>query len=70
MADQQTPEPSEPGKPSETPTETPPPGPGVETPGGPAEVPAETPPLSPDIDQPSPGADPNPTPISPVGSGS
>lgn len=68
MADQghpETPEPTPPGRPSETPSETPPLQPDRDNPGGPD----ETPPLSPDIDQPSPGADPNPTPISPIGAG-
>ena len=66
---QETPEPSQPGSPSETPTETPPVRPDTDNPGSPDQAPAETPPLSPDIDQPAPGADPNPTPISPIGVG-
>jgi hypothetical protein len=66
---QETPEPSRPGSPSEAPSETPPLTPDTDTPGSPDQAPAETPPLSPDIDQPAPGAEPNPTPISPIGAG-
>ena len=53
---EETPEPSEPGQPTQ--------------PGQPSEAPQEAPPSGPDIDVPSPaspGNDPSPTPISPVG---
>ena len=81
MTDQlppETPSPGQPGKPTETPQETPPVGPDTdrpdpqtqpESPVAPTEVPPETSPPSPDFDQPAPGADPNPTPVSPIGEG-
>ena len=65
----QDPQPAKPGQPDEAPPETSPPGPDIDRPGNPDERPAEAPPLSPDIDQPAPGADPNPTPINPIGKG-
>lgn len=55
-------------RPDELPPEPGPPEPSQ--PGQPSEAPAEAPPTGPDVDIPSPstpGIDPSPTPISPIG---